>query len=43
MPNETSALTLLYGLIAFGQIRLKKIGGFRAVASVRETLAEKVA
>jgi len=43
MPNETSALTLLYGLIAFGQIRLKKIGGFRAVATMREVVAEKVA
>jgi putative transposase len=30
-PNEGAALTLLYGLIAFGQIRMRKINGHGAL------------
>ena len=30
-PNEAAALTLLYGLIAFGQIRMRKIDGHGAL------------
>ena len=30
-PNEAAALTLLYGLIAFGQIRMRKIDGYGAL------------
>lgn len=29
--TEEAALTLLYGLVAFGQIQLRKIDGYRAL------------
>ena len=32
--QEASALTLLYGLIAFGQIRMHKIGGHRELKAL---------
>ena len=32
--TEEAALTLLYGLVAFGQIRMRKIDGYRYVASL---------
>jgi transposase-like protein len=32
--SEDAAVTLLYGLIAFGQIRLRKINGHHAVAGL---------
>lgn len=32
--NETSALTLLYGLVALGQVRLKKIDGWQQIKEV---------
>ena len=34
LPSEDSALVLLYGLVATGQIRLRKIDGFRKLAGV---------
>jgi putative transposase len=33
-PNETAPLTLLYGLIAFGQIRMRKIDGHGALGEL---------
>jgi len=33
-PNEDAAITLLYGLIAFGQIRMRKIDGHRTLADL---------
>jgi len=38
-PNEDAAVTLLYGLIAFGQIRMRRIDGHRTLADLikRET------
>jgi transposase-like protein len=35
-PSESAALTLLYGLIVFDQIRMRKINGFQHVASLME-------
>lgn len=32
--QETAALTLLYGLVAFGQIRMQKIDGFRELKAL---------
>jgi putative transposase len=32
--TETAALTLLYGLVAFGQIQMNKIGGYRHLAAL---------
>jgi putative transposase len=34
LPSEDAALTLLFGLIATGQIRLRKIDGYKKLASV---------
>jgi transposase-like protein len=34
LPSEDSALVLLYGLVATGQIRLRKIDGYRRLAGV---------
>jgi len=34
LPSEDSALVLLYGLVATGQIRLRKIDGYRKLAGV---------
>jgi transposase-like protein len=34
LPSEESALVLLYGLLATGQIRLRKIDGFKKLAGV---------
>ena len=34
LPSEDSALVLLYGLVATGQIRLRKIDGYRKLAAV---------
>ncbi len=39
-PTEEAAVTLLYGLVAFGQIQLRKIDGHRHVS---ELLADSVA
>lgn len=39
-PNETSALVLLYGLIAFEQVRLRKIDGWQEMSAVVETRKE---
>lgn len=33
-PNEEAAVTLLYGLVAFGQIKLRRIDGHRALAAL---------
>ena len=42
-PNEDSALTLLYGLIAFEQIRMWKINGHHALADLIKRQAEQAA
>ena len=34
LPSEDAALTLLFGLVATGQIRLRKIDGYKKLASV---------
>ena len=34
LPSEDTALMLLFGLIATGQIRLRKIDGYRKLAGV---------
>jgi transposase-like protein len=34
LPSENSALVLLYGLVATGQIRLRKIDGYKKLAVV---------
>jgi putative transposase len=36
--TEEAALTLLYGLVAFGQIQLRKIDGYRHVAGLLEAM-----
>jgi transposase-like protein len=36
--SEESALTLLYGLVAFGQIRMGRIKGHEDVAGLLQTL-----
>lgn len=38
--NEPAALTLLWGLVAFGQIKLNKIAGYRHLPSVLNTWTE---
>lgn len=42
-PNETAALVLLYGLMAFGQIRLRRITGWKHVAAMGAIAREAVA
>jgi len=34
--TESAALTLLYGLVAFGQIRLRKIDGYKAMSGLMQ-------
>ena len=34
LPSEDAALVLLFGLIATGQIRLRKIDGYKKLAGV---------
>lgn len=41
--TEDSALTLLWGLVAFGQIRMRKIDGHRQVSTLRATAKTKAA
>jgi transposase-like protein len=41
--SEEAAVTLLYGLVAFGQIRMHKIDGYRAVASLLAPVQEQAA
>jgi transposase-like protein len=43
MPNESAGLVLLYGLLAFGQIKLRRIDGWKAIPMMRDAIAEKVA
>jgi len=43
MPNETAGLVLLYGLVAFGQIKLRRIDGWKAIPMLRDAIARKVA
>lgn len=38
--NETSALVLLWGLVAFGQIRLRKINGWKEMERAQENLSQ---
>ncbi len=42
-PNEDAAITLLYGLIAFGQIRMRKIDGHRTLADLITRQADQAA
>ena len=42
-PNEAAAVTLLYGLIAFGQIRMRKIDGHQTLAKLVQSQGEKAA
>ena len=42
-PNESGAVTLLYGLIAFGQIRMRRINGHQALADLIKRQAEQAA
>lgn len=39
LPGETAALRLLFGLLASGQIRLRRIKGFRDIEEKREAAA----
>jgi len=39
-PNEDAALVLLYGLVAFGQILMRKINGHRSLADLVRTKKE---
>ena len=41
--SEEAGLTLLYGLVAFGQIQLRKINGHQHVAALLSTLQEAAA
>ena len=41
--SEDAAVTLLYGLVAFGQIRLRKVDGHHAVAGLLADAAEVAA
>lgn len=41
--TEEAALTLLYGLVAFGQIRMNKLGGHRSFAALASREAAKAA
>jgi putative transposase len=41
--TEEAALTLLYGLVAFGQIRMNKLGGYRSLAALASREAAKAA
>jgi putative transposase len=43
LPSEDAALTLLFGLIATGQIRLRKIDGYKKLASVISEQMRRVA
>ena len=42
-PNEDAAVTLLYGLIAFGQIRMRKINGHQTLADRIQRQADQAA
>ena len=42
-PNENAAVTLLYGLIAFGQIRMRRIDGHRTLADLIKREADQAA
>ncbi len=42
-PNEDAAITLLYGLIAFGQIRMRRIDGHRTLADLIKQQADQAA
>ena len=42
-PNEQGAVTLLYGLIAFGQIRMRKINGHQSLADLIQRQADQAA
>lgn len=42
-PNENAALVLFYGLLAFGQIRLRKIDGWKAIPKMKDAALKNVA
>jgi len=39
-PNEDAALVLLYGLVAFGQIRMRNINGHKALVDLVQSKKE---
>jgi hypothetical protein len=41
--TEEAGVTLLYGLVAFGQIQLRKIDGYRHVRELLAPVAEAAA
>jgi transposase-like protein len=41
--SEAAAVTLLFGLLAFGQIKLRKVDGHRSLQKVLAGGAEKIA
>ena len=43
LPSEDAAVVLLFSLVASGQIRLRKIDGWRTIASVLSQKAVMVA
>jgi transposase-like protein len=42
-PNENAALVLFYGLLAFGQIRMRKIDGWKAIPKMKDAALKNVA
>jgi putative transposase len=42
-PNEDAALVLFYGLLAFRQIRLRRIDGWKAIPKMKEAALQNVA
>ena len=43
LPNEDAALILLFSLVASGQIRLRRIDGWRKIATVLRQHAPRAA
>ena len=41
--TEEAAVTLLYGLVAFGQIRFRRVDGWRHLSTITETHWKQVA
>jgi putative transposase len=42
-PNENAALVLFYGLLAFGQIRMRKIDGWKTIPKMKDAALKSVA
>ena len=43
LPSEDAALVLLFSLVATGQIKLRKLDGFRKIAEVLSLRAQRAA